>query len=110
VKASFLLSLGRHSKQASDEADLPSDVSLVHSSDLSLANHLQDLVSLECSSCRFNRKEAHPWFDQPLDEAMILFDQMVEVEASELRPRPGVEGTSCDRLASIENIFLRRNP
>ncbi len=31
-------------------------------------------------------------------------------EASELRPRPGVEAPSCDRLAIIENIFLRRNP
>ncbi len=36
----FLLCLGRHSKEAGDEGDLPGDVSFVRSSDLSLAHHL----------------------------------------------------------------------
>ncbi len=48
-KLSFLLSLSRHSKQAGDEGDLPNDVSFAYTSDLSLANHVHDLVSLQRS-------------------------------------------------------------
>ena len=42
----FLLGLGRHSKEAGDEGHLPGDVAFAHPSDLSLANHVHDLVSL----------------------------------------------------------------
>src|SRR6266568_1697324 len=31
------------------------------------------------SPCRFERKEAHPKLDQPFDEAMVLFDEVIEV-------------------------------
>lgn len=48
-------------------------------SDLSLAHHAHDFVSLQCSTCRLEGKETHPWLDQPLDEAMILFDDVVEI-------------------------------
>jgi hypothetical protein len=75
----FLLGLGGHSKEASDEGDLPTAVSFAHPSDLSLANHVHDLIPLERSPCRFNRKKAHPWFDQPFDEAMVLLDQGIQV-------------------------------
>jgi hypothetical protein len=64
----LLLGLGSHSKQTGDEGDLPSNVSFAHPSDLPLANHVHNLVSLQRSPCRFNRKEAHPWLDQPLDK------------------------------------------
>ncbi len=37
------------------------------------------LVSLQGSPCRFKREEAQSWFDQPFDEAMILFDEVVEI-------------------------------
>jgi hypothetical protein len=66
-----LLRLGGHSKQAGDEGDLPGDISFAHPSDLSLANHVHDLVALERSPCRFQRKEAHPRLDQPFDEAVV---------------------------------------
>jgi len=78
-KPPFLFSLGRHSKQAGNEGDLLADVSFAHSSDLSLTNHVHDLVSLERSPCCLKGKEAHPGLDQPFDEAMVLLDQVVEV-------------------------------
>ncbi len=59
----FLLGLDRHSKQAGDEGDLPVDVSFAHSFDLSLANHVRDLVSLQRSPSRFHGKEAQSRFD-----------------------------------------------
>ena len=42
----FLLCLGRHSKEADDEGDLPGDVSFAHPSGLSLAKHVHHLVAL----------------------------------------------------------------
>jgi hypothetical protein len=75
----FLLGLGCLSKQAGDEGNLPADVFFVYTSDLSLANHVHGLVPLERSTCRFNGKEAQPRFDQPLDEAVVLLDNVVEV-------------------------------
>ena len=79
MKFPFLLSLGRHSKQAGDEGDLPLDVSFAHPSDLPLANHVHDLISLKRSPCRFKGKEAHPWLDQPFDKAMVLLDEVIQV-------------------------------
>ena len=61
------------------KGDLPLDVSFVHPSDLSLANHVHDLIPLQRSPCRFQGKEAHPWLDQPLDEAVVLLDQVIQV-------------------------------
>ena len=79
VQFLLLLDLGRHSKQAGDEGDLPADVSFAYPSHLSLANHVHHLVSLERSPCCLEGKEAHPWLDQPFDEPMILLDQVVQV-------------------------------
>ena len=74
-----MLCLGRHAKEAGDEGDLPGDISFAYPSDLSLANHVHHLVPLERSPGRFQRKEAHPWFDQPFDEPMVLLDEVVEI-------------------------------
>ena len=74
-----MLGLGRHSKEAGDEGDLPSDVSFAHPSHLSFPDHVHDFISLQRSPCRFQRKEAHPGLDQPFDEAVVLFDDVVEV-------------------------------
>ncbi len=79
MKFPFLLSLGCHSKQAGDEGDLPLDVSFAHPSDLSLSNHVHDLVALQRSPCSLEGKEAHPWLDQPLDKTVVLLDQVVQV-------------------------------
>ena len=79
MKLPFLLSLGRHSKQAGDEGDLPSDVSLVHPSDLSLANHVHHFVPLQRSPCCLKGKEAHPRLGQSFDEAVVLLDQVIEI-------------------------------
>jgi hypothetical protein len=76
---SFLFSLGCYSKQAADESHLTHTVSLAHSSHLSLANHVDRLVSFYSSLCGLQRKEAHHWFGQALDEAMILFDTVVQI-------------------------------
>ena len=74
-----MLGLGRHSKEAGDEGDLPGDVSFAHPADLSLAKHVHDLVALQRSPGRFQGKEAHPRLDQPFDEAVALLDQVIEV-------------------------------
>jgi hypothetical protein len=66
-KLPFLLSLGRHSKQTGDEGDL------------SLANHVHDLIPMPRSPCCFYGKEAHPCFDQTFDEPMVLLDQVLQV-------------------------------
>ncbi len=75
----FLLGLGRHSKEAGDEGDLPGDVSLIQPLHLSLPDHVHDLVPLERPPCRFQGKEAHPRLDQPFDKTMVLLDEVVEV-------------------------------
>lgn len=46
---------------------------------VSLANHVHGFIALERSPRGFQRKEAWPWFNQPLDEAMILFLNGVEI-------------------------------
>ena len=45
-KLPFLLSLGRHSKQAGDEGNLSHDVPFFHPMHLSLPNHVHTLISL----------------------------------------------------------------
>jgi Insertion element 4 transposase N-terminal len=75
----FLLSLGRHSQQAGDEGDLPWDVPFFHATHLPFPDHVHHLVSLQSSPRGLHRKEAHPGLDQPLDEAMILLDQVIQV-------------------------------
>ena len=79
MKFPFLLSLGCHSKQAGDERDLVLDVSLPHTVYLPFANHVHHFVSLQRSLCRFNGKEAHPWLDQPFNEAVVLLHQIIQV-------------------------------
>jgi hypothetical protein len=59
----FLLGLGRHSKEAGDEGDLPGDVSLGHSVHLSFANHVHGLISVQGALCTLERKEAQPRLD-----------------------------------------------
>jgi hypothetical protein len=84
VQPLFLLGLGGHSNEAGDAGHLPADVAFAHPADLSLAHPVQDLVPVERSLCRFNGAEAHSRLDQPLDEAMVLLDQVVQVVAQAL--------------------------
>src|SRR5258708_2661268 len=79
MEACVFLSFNRHSKQGSDECHLTPDVSFLHALEVSLPHPIYRLVSLECSPSRFKREEAQSWFDQPFDEAMILFDDGVEI-------------------------------
>ena len=75
MKFPFLLSLGRHSKQAGDEGDLIRDVSFPHPVYLPLANHVHHFVALQRSPRALEGKEAQPWLDEPFDKAVVLFDQ-----------------------------------
>ena len=72
------LCLDGYSEQFCDERRLPQTVSSAHSLHLSFPHHVYSLLSLQCSPSRFERKEAHPWFDESFDETMVLFDQVVE--------------------------------
>jgi hypothetical protein len=78
-EASLLLSLGCDSKQAGDQRNLPCDVPFSHSLHLALPKHVYHLVALQGSPRCLERKEAHPRLDEPFNEAVILFDQVVEV-------------------------------
>jgi hypothetical protein len=71
----FLLSLGRHSKQAGDERCLTWAVSFVPPSHLSFPNHVHHLVSLSCSPRALEGKEAQSWLDESFAQAVVLFDQ-----------------------------------
>ena len=79
VKPHFLLSLGGHSKEAGDEGGLPQNVPFFHATHLPFPHHVHDLIALQGSPRRLERKETQPWFDASFDEAMILFDDVVEV-------------------------------
>ncbi len=75
----FLLSLGRHSKQAGDKDDLILDVSLLHTVYLPLAKHVHHLVALQGSPRCLKGKEAHPWLDQTFDKPVVLLDEVIEI-------------------------------
>ncbi len=79
MKAHFLLSLGCHSKQASDERNLTHDVPFFDATHLPFPDHVHDLISLQSSPRALERKEAQPRFDASFDEAVILFDDVVQV-------------------------------
>src|SRR5947209_1371567 len=79
VKTFKLLCLDGYSKQFSDECCLAWRLSFLHPSHLSFPDHVHDLISLEGSPCRFKRKEAQSRFDQPFDEAVVLFNEGVHV-------------------------------
>ncbi len=67
--------LGDDFKQRSDERDLPSHIPFFHTLDLSFPQHVHDLKPLQGPPRRLEGKEAHPWFRQTLDKAVILLDQ-----------------------------------
>ena len=48
---------------------------------LTFPQHVHRFISLQGSPCRLERKETHPELDEPFDEAMILFDEVVEILA-----------------------------
>src|SRR5205807_6815461 len=79
VKPPFLFSLDYHSKQAGDERNLPHDVSFFHTTHLPFPHHVHDLISLSRVPSGLKGKKAQPGFDASLDEAMVLFDDVVEV-------------------------------
>ncbi len=79
VKSHLLFSLGCHCKQAGDERNLPQTVSFFDAAHLPFPDHVPDLIALQGSPRRFERKEASPRFDASFDEAVILFDQIVEI-------------------------------
>jgi len=78
---SFLFSLESHSKQAGDECHLLHAVSFFYATYLTLPKHVHRFISLQCSPRSLERKEAHPKLYQPFQEAMILFDEVVEIFA-----------------------------
>ena len=55
-----MLGLGRHSKEAGDEGDLPGDVSLGHSVHLPFANHVHGLISVQGASALSKEKKPSP--------------------------------------------------
>jgi hypothetical protein len=79
VQPCLLFSLGGHSKQAGDEGDLLGAVSLSHAVHLPFPHHVHDLISLQGSPRRLEGKEAHPWFGQSFDKAVVLLHHVIEI-------------------------------
>ena len=82
MNAHILWVLDCHSEQLSDECRLTGAVSFLYSWYLTFPDHVHGLESLERSPCCLEGEEAHSRFRQPFHEAMILFDQIVEVLAT----------------------------
>ena len=96
-----MLGLGGHSKEAGDEGDLPSEVSLVHCVHLSFANHVHGLLSLQGALCTLERKEAQPRLDSSFDQTMVLLHQVIEIV--DLPEFDGSVADGGDRLAPRPN-------
>ncbi len=77
----LLLCLDSRSEQFCDKRRLSPGVSFVSSLNLPLPDHIHHFISSQCSPSRLERKEAHAWFDQSFEKAMILFHQIVEIFA-----------------------------
>lgn len=79
IPARLLMRLGGQSKRTGNEPGLLPVVSFVHPLHLPFPQHVHPFVALQGSPGRLKREEAQPWFDESLDEPMILFDNIVEV-------------------------------
>ena len=102
VKPPFLFSLSRHSKQAGDERNLICDVPFFHTIHLPFPDHVHDLVSLQRVPCGLKRKEAQPGFDASFNEAMILFDDGVEIlDADVSSQESGMAPCACSSLKAF---------
>src|SRR6266568_1980253 len=75
----FWFRLGCHSKQLGNQGHLAFHISFAHPLYLSFADHVHHLEALECSPRGLEREKTHPRLRQAFDEAVILFDQVVEV-------------------------------
>lgn len=110
-RSRFLFSLGYHSKQAGNEPGLMLAVSFVYSLHLLFPNHVPHLVALQGSPRYFEGEEAKPWLDESLDEAMILFNQGVEVLALPQYTRCW-NGTRCFQVVESlgrGSVFIDRD-
>jgi hypothetical protein len=98
-----LLSLGGHSKQAGDEHHLPQDVPFFDTAHLSFPHHVHPLISLQGSPRALHRKEAQSRFDASFAEAVIWFDDGVEV--LDLPQFAGV-GNGSFRLQFVVGLWI----
>jgi hypothetical protein len=80
-RTEFRCSSAVRSEQFCDERRLSQAVSFASSLNLPLPDHIHHFISSQCSPSRLERKEAHAWFDQSFEKAMILFHQIVEIFA-----------------------------
>ena len=71
--------LGSDPKGFVKKLNLSEHVSFSYSLHLSLADHVHRFIPLQGSARCLERKEAHPEFDEPFNEAVILLDKVVEV-------------------------------
>ena len=101
MKAHFLLSLGGHSKQASDECNLTHDIPFFDATHLPFPHHVHDLISLQSSPRALERKEAQPRFDASFDESMILFPTFRILRREKIELTVG-------RTKQTENFLMER--
>jgi len=71
--------LNDHSKQRGDQRDLSSHITFSHSLYLPFSQHVHHLVALYGSPGGFKREETHSWPGQTFDEALTMFNQVIEI-------------------------------
>ena len=71
--------LGTDPKQAIDQLDLSENIALFHPFNLPFSDHVHRLITSQCTPRCFEGKETQAWPGTACDEAVVLFDQVIEV-------------------------------
>jgi hypothetical protein len=75
----LVVDLGSHSEYLGHEVQLRLSISFRYSDDLSLSQHVHHLIALDGSPGGVEGLEPQSWFNQPLEELMVLLNHVVQV-------------------------------
>lgn len=85
-KTERYFSSGSNLEEIGHESHLSANVAFPDSFNLSLPDHVRDLIPTDGPPRRLETEEAESGTDTPFDESVVLFDNIIEVFAlSELR-------------------------
>jgi hypothetical protein len=73
--------LGGNLEEVSHKSNLSANVALLDSFNLSLPDHVRDLIPTDGPPRRLETEEAESGIDSAFDESAILFDYVIEVLA-----------------------------
>jgi hypothetical protein len=75
-------SSGGNLEEIGHESNLSANAALPDSFNLSLPDHVHDLLPADGPPCRIETQEAESWVDASFDEPMVLLDDVIEIFAS----------------------------